>query len=140
MANKPIQKEQQNNPLQVYSTISTYAGPLPPPNILKDYNDVVPGSAERILKMAEIQSLHRQNIELIVVQSNTRNELVGMIFGFIISILTIMSSCYLIYLDKWVSGIAGVIGTLVALVAVFIYGKHSQSKEKLLKNNSSSHK
>ena len=84
--------------------------------------------------------IHRQNIELIVVQSNTRNELVGMIFGFIISILTIMSSCYLIYLDKWVSGIAGVIGTLVALVAVFIYGKHSQSKEKLLKNNSSSHR
>ena len=84
--------------------------------------------------------IHRKNIELIVVQSNTRNELVGMIFGFIISILTIMSSCYLIYLDKWVSGIAGVIGTLVSLVAVFIYGKHSQSKEKLLKNNPSSHK
>ena len=134
MANKPIQKEQPNKPLQVYSSISTYAGPLPPPNILREYNDVLPGSAERILKMAEVQSLHRQKIELIVIQSNTKNELIGMIFGFIISIITIVSSCFLLFLDKWVSGIAGVIGTLVALVAVFIYGKHSQTKERLLKN------
>lgn len=35
---------------------SEYSGPIPPPNIIKGYEQVLPGSADRILKMAEKQS------------------------------------------------------------------------------------
>ena len=31
---------------------SLHSGPLPPPNILAKYDDVLPGAAERIMKMA----------------------------------------------------------------------------------------
>jgi uncharacterized membrane protein len=37
----------------VAQTGTYFAGPLPPPQILEKYNSIVPGSAERIIKMAE---------------------------------------------------------------------------------------
>jgi uncharacterized membrane protein len=40
-----------------------FSGPLPPPEILAQYNEIVPGAAERILKMAEEQSAHRRGLE-----------------------------------------------------------------------------
>src|SRR5882757_310595 len=41
----------------------SWRGPLPPPDILKGYNDAVPDGAERILRMAEKQSQHRMDME-----------------------------------------------------------------------------
>ena len=38
------------------SSASSFPGPLPPPDLLRQYNDVVPGSAERILALAERQA------------------------------------------------------------------------------------
>jgi len=40
-----------------------FTGPLPHPSILAGYNQVLPGSAERILVMAEKQLDHRINTE-----------------------------------------------------------------------------
>ena len=42
---------------------SEFSGPLPPPNIIKGYEDILPGAADRILSMAENQAKHRQEIE-----------------------------------------------------------------------------
>ena len=40
-----------------------FSGPLPPPLVLVQYNEAVPDAADRIIKMAESQSSHRQNLE-----------------------------------------------------------------------------
>ena len=40
-----------------------FAGPIPPPSMMKQYEGTLPGSADRILKMAENQSEHRQWME-----------------------------------------------------------------------------
>jgi hypothetical protein len=42
---------------------SYFAGPLPPPEVLARYNDVVPNGADRILSMAERQGAHRESLE-----------------------------------------------------------------------------
>lgn len=39
----------------VQSTMEAFSGPLPPPAMLAQYNDVVPNGAERIMAMAERQ-------------------------------------------------------------------------------------
>ncbi|MCA8037114.1 DUF2335 domain-containing protein [Burkholderia arboris] len=39
-------------------------GPLPSPEVLRDYDLMIPGSAERIIQMAERQAEHRQELEL----------------------------------------------------------------------------
>ncbi len=40
-----------------------YAGPLPHPEILEKFEQILPGSADRILKQAEAQTLHRIELE-----------------------------------------------------------------------------
>src|ERR1035438_8495401 len=44
-----------------------FSGPLPPPGILAQYNDVCPNGAERIIAMAEKQQEHSQELERSVV-------------------------------------------------------------------------
>ena len=43
---------------------ASFAGPLPPPGLLKGYEDVFPGSAERIISMAEKYGDHRRAMEV----------------------------------------------------------------------------
>ena len=51
-----------------------FEGPLPSPEILEKYNVIVPGAAERILKMAEDQASLRQNHELEVTLHRRKSE------------------------------------------------------------------
>ena len=63
-----------------------WSGPLPPPDVMARYNDIVPGAAERILGMAENQTSHRIDIEKIAVRGDQTRSFWGLIFGFIISL------------------------------------------------------
>jgi uncharacterized membrane protein len=40
-----------------------YAGPIPPPSMLREYNEAVPGLGERIVRWVESQSEHRRALE-----------------------------------------------------------------------------
>jgi uncharacterized membrane protein len=42
---------------------SSFAGPLPPPDLLRAYENLCAGSADRIISMAEAESRHRQGLE-----------------------------------------------------------------------------
>ena len=82
---------------------ASWRAPLPPPNALARYNDVLPGAAERILQMAEKQQEQDHNaqmaaidIERTVVVSDSRRAYLGMLAGFIISLLVIGGGIYLI--------------------------------------------
>ena len=44
-------------------SIQGFRGPIPPPEILAGYDNVQPGLADRIVRMAEEQSTHRQHME-----------------------------------------------------------------------------
>lgn len=44
-------------------SVTAYSGPIPPPESLEKYEQVVPGSAERILAMAEKEQEHRHKTE-----------------------------------------------------------------------------
>ena len=97
--------------------------------MLRKYEELLPGSANRIISMAENQSSHRQGLEKKVVESNCSNERLGMILGFGICLLAISLGGLLILKGKNTSGIASIVAALAAPVAVFIYGKTQQRKE-----------
>lgn len=61
---------------------SEFSGPIPPPNIIKGYEDILPGAAERIISMAERQSAHRQEMERVMVNAEARDSLLGVCFAF----------------------------------------------------------
>ena len=111
-------------------TMTSFSGPLPPPDILKQYDLIVPGAANRIIVMAEEQGKHRQDIEKVVIASDSRNSTMGIVAGFVVSLLLIGASVFLIIIGKSAEGT--VLGTtdVVALVAAFIYGTNKRRGER----------
>lgn len=115
---------------QILAASKQWSAPLPPPEILSGYNSVVPGAADRILGMAEKQSSHRQKQENRVILSNVIQSYLGMVFAFILGVGVIAGGIFLIYNGKDGYGLAIIIGDLVALAGVFIYGRSEQRKER----------
>ncbi len=50
-----------------------HSGPIPTPEMLAAYSKIVPDSPERILVMAENESLHRQKLEQDALDSNIKD-------------------------------------------------------------------
>ena len=83
--NPPVRNNPSNAPARL-TTFTEVTGPIPPPQILQQYNNIVPGAAERIIRMAEKQSDHRMALENKVVGSNLVKSYLGMIVGASIAI------------------------------------------------------
>lgn len=107
-----------------------HKGPLPAPEDFKEYEDILPGAADRILKMAEEVTYtktkdiaHKTSIE-------SRNSLTGLIFAFILALLFLGMSFFMILKGYPVAGIIAFISELGALVYTFVYGSKVRGKEK----------
>lgn len=119
-----------HNNLVVEERTVSFSGPLPPPEVLEKYNKIVPGAAERIIKMAEQQSAHRRSLETQVINSDIKNSKLGLFFGFIIGLAGIIGAIITsVYASQLVGGALG-ISSLAALVGVFIYGSQLRKKER----------
>jgi len=125
---KMAPNNQQKIARQQVQTFS-FSGPLPPPQLLSQYNDVVPNGAERLMKMAESQHAHRQDLERTVVHGNVKAEKRGQWMGLFISALVIGAGTYLAAIGRQITGGLLVGVDVVALASVFVYGKHIQRKE-----------
>ena len=51
-----------------------FSGPLPHPAIMAKYEEILPGSADRMVSSEETQMQHRQSLEAAVVHANNRRE------------------------------------------------------------------
>ena len=100
-----------------------YKGPIPPPNMFKAYEEVLAGSADRILTMSENQSKHRQEMEKMDLKASRLFMILGLCFAFFITIFGIGCGIFLIYNDKDGSGFAIIIGEISILVGAFLYKK-----------------
>ena len=118
------------SPQQIVQSVE-YSGPLPPPAVLQRYDQVVPGAAERLLRMAENQSKHRQELERIVVRSGSRDSLLGIIAGVLVSCGFLWLTYYAISRGHVITG--SFLGTvnIVSLVGVFVYGTRTKRRERL---------
>ncbi|PXV85105.1 putative membrane protein [Lachnotalea glycerini] len=126
----PYEEELSNSEMAVsYEHSSMHIGPIPSPEVLAEYNKIDPTFANRILVMAEQQSLHRQEIEKRIVKSGVNDSKLGIIFGFIIGLAALIVSLVLGLNGRTIaSSLLGVSG-LVGLVSVFIYGTRSNGNE-----------
>lgn len=61
---------------------SEFSGPIPPPSIIKDYEEILPGAADRIISMAERQATHRQEMERRMIEAEARDSFLGILFAF----------------------------------------------------------
>ena len=89
-----------------------YSGPIPPASEMAKYEEICQGAANRILTVMEQQIQHRHKIEFLVIKSSLRDQLLGVVFAFILSMMTLAIGWYCIYTDK------NILGTLLAELAL----------------------
>ncbi len=107
----------------------SFSGPIPPPQALKGYEEVLPGSADRILKMAEQQQEHRMKMENKAISKQLSLNSRGQIFGFIIFFVCIGVAILFAYLDmKYFAGIFLTV-TMATIISIFVLGKKDSAKD-----------
>ncbi|NQU88186.1 MAG: DUF2335 domain-containing protein [Mariniphaga sp.] len=110
-----------------------HSGPLPAPQALREYNEIIPNGAERITTVFENQSNHRLSLETKVIGRQTFQSLLGQIFGFLIALICLIIGVYLIEKGHEVAGITLFGIDIVGLAAIFVIGKKLQ-KDSLEEN------
>lgn len=100
-----------------------FIGPLPHPDILRQYNELQPGFAERLLALTEQEADHRRGMERNSLAENSAEVRRGQVFALIIGLGGLAASVLAAYFNQpWVGGVLGG-GTLVGLVSAFILGR-----------------
>jgi len=118
-----------NAEMRIQAMMRSFSGPLPSPEALERYNQILPGAAERIITMAESQHHHRQGLEAHVIHSNVSAQKLGTVLGFIVAMTVVIGGMYLVHEGKSGEGLAAILTALASLVGVFLYSKHEQQKE-----------
>ena len=119
-----------NQSSRVTSITHSWSAPIPSPATLREFEMVVPGLAERIVRKTELQSEHRMKMESTVIGGDSKRSYIGLVFAFILSLAIIASGTYIaIVVHPWAG--SSVIGTGVAgLAGVFVYGTNSRRRER----------
>jgi len=103
----------------VVLAVESSSGPLPPPKVYREYDEIHPGAAERILAMAEKEQGSR----------NSRNSL-GLAFGFATAVLCICASAY-VALHGTSIGHTVVASLLAGNTAVILVGRFLRQRNGL---------
>jgi uncharacterized membrane protein len=107
-----------------------YSGPLPPPEVLENYDRIVPGAAKKIIAMALRQSRHRQELERKVIESDIRRSRDGLWVGGALSLTSILLGAVAVFTGHDTAGATIATATVVSLAGVFVYGTTSRRKER----------
>lgn len=114
----------------VKATATQFTGPIPPPVIMAEYEKTLPGSAERILTMAERQARHREALEARIVDSNCRAQTRGQWLGFFVALPIVVGGVGLVAMGRSLEGLSMVLTSLGGLVGIFIVGRWRQERER----------
>lgn len=101
----------------------SFSGPLPPPPVLKQYDDLVPGSAERIIRITERALDHQIDFGSTALRAVVANTKRGQVLGFVVVIAALVCSMIALYTGH--ESVAQILGggTVISLAAIFVLGR-----------------
>lgn len=105
----------------------SFSGPLPPPDALDHYERILPGAAERILRMAEIEGEERRANVAKLVSTETKVEKRGQLMAFAVAVLGLVGSFFLIKWGFEVIGTAFGGAIILGMVTLFIKGRSAEA-------------
>ncbi len=111
------QQSEQQEFIQLDARFERTSGPIPPPGMMRGYEEVLPGSADRILTMAEFAQRHR-----------ARYENRGMILAFLVALILIALSAYAISLGFASASVGVIVASIASTAGTFIYSNHSRAR------------
>lgn len=105
------------------SSISYSSGPIPNPEELKGYNEIVPGAAERIMDWAEEESNHRRGIENNQSGAFIKHRGRGQIMAFVIALAAIGTGGLIAALGQPWAGGSIAVTTVLAIGGISLLSK-----------------
>ena len=112
-----------------YAETTYFAGPLPAPQTLYEYDQILPGAADRIIGMAEREAQHRHTLEREVLKIQGRNSTFGIFAGLLVGLAAILGGVYCVAQGADLAGAGVALTGLAALVGVFITQRQSEKRE-----------
>ena len=107
-----------------------FSGPLPRPEDLAKYDQIVPGAAARIIQMAEKEMSHRHDNEKKLSKSIIWTTVMSIIFAFLSVIILSLLCFYAIYKDYPTVAASIAVGAIAAVAGVFLYKSSKKEKGK----------
>lgn len=101
--------------------LSSYSGPIPPPDLLQRFDEVYPGAAKQILDDFVQESAHRRGMERKVVGAEAFKEVCGSIFAGLIGLTGVGGGVWLAHEGRSTGGLSAIFATLASLVGVYLY-------------------
>ncbi|MDA3971512.1 MAG: DUF2335 domain-containing protein [Desulfobulbaceae bacterium] len=128
---KPTPQAPTENQVLLHQLQIQHQGPIPAPAILQQYDDIIPGAAERILQMAEQDAAHQHAMHRNALDAQRFEVRRGQIFGFGIGLAALSASIIALVLGYPTT--AGILGgtTVVGLVTVFVKERSSAPSEEV---------
>lgn len=103
----------------VLKTVSIeVSGPIPPPQVLRQYDGIVPNGADRIVRLAEDQIHHRHSMEAR-----------GQLFTFVLAITTLVGGIATIALGHSPEGLVPLVAAIAGLGGLFVYREWQNHKD-----------
>lgn len=129
-SNRSLSNKKANNGKQTLEVTTAFQGPLPSPDILQGFENVLPGAAERIMKMAEKEQLARHKRE----NRFSTWSIVSMIMGIFFAFLSVIIVAYLTYYSITIGNTSVAITlsstTFVSVITAFLWFRKEKSKNK----------
>lgn len=117
-------------------TAEHFSGLLPPPSVLSQYEPDV----QRIIFEAAVENrLHRTAVEARVQQMDFSRKILGLLFGFLLAFIMIVSSIHIIHSGYRAEGLIGIGGTVAAVAVTFIYTDRQRRSDRQATRESSAY-
>ena len=110
--------------------MESYQGPLPPPDDLARYDEIVPGGAERLFTLLEKQANHRMGLEKHVITWDVRRANLGTVFALIFGLAVLIVSYILIANGHEGPGVLALLVEFVTYGGIFVYSTETRRRER----------
>jgi uncharacterized membrane protein len=101
--------------------VTSYSGPLPPPEVLARFEELYPGAAKLIIDDFLDESIHRRESERKLLPSILFRQTLGAVSASLLGIVGLSGGIWLSYVGRPLGGLSSVLGTLGTLLAIFLY-------------------
>lgn len=113
---------------QIVESQVTHSGPLPAPQQLHQYEQVLPGLAERIVRLTEVEQAHRHEIVGSALKRDARIKERGQLLAMLAMIIVLAFCAFLVVAGSPRVAGAVAISLVAAVVGIFVTGRQADAK------------
>ncbi len=106
-----------------------FSGDIPPPTLLKQFDDVLPGTAQWILDRTKNEQDHQHNLDKLDRWLPFFLTLIGQSFAFLIAGGFVFGAVILLYNGRQIEGFSTLAASVITLTFRYVFGRQKDKKK-----------